>query len=27
VENCPIPDIIIATHNSAASNQSIKENK
>jgi len=27
VENCPIPDIIIATHNAAASNQPIKEKK
>jgi len=27
VENCPIPDIIIATHNAAALNQSIKEKK
>lgn len=27
VENCPIPEVIIATHNAAALNQPIKENK
>jgi hypothetical protein len=27
VENCPIPDVIINTHNAAARNQPIEEKK